>query len=62
MMLPSSEVMPTARVLVVDDEPMVREVLERYLAREGFDVDRPPTDRRRSAWRRRRRRTSCCWT
>lgn len=27
------------RVLVVDDEPMVREVLARYLAREGFDVD-----------------------
>jgi len=39
MVLPSSEVMPTARVLVVDDEPMVREVLVRYLAREGFDVD-----------------------
>ena len=27
------------RVLVVDDEPMVREVLARYLARDGFDVD-----------------------
>jgi two-component system response regulator ResD len=27
------------RVLVVDDEPMVREVLVRYLEREGFDVD-----------------------
>jgi DNA-binding response OmpR family regulator len=39
MVLPSSEVMPTARVLVVDDEPMVREVLVRYLAREGFDVE-----------------------
>ncbi len=26
------------RVLVVDDEPMVREVLERYLEREGFAV------------------------
>src|SRR6266542_5699245 len=24
------------RVLIVDDEPMVREVLERYLARSGF--------------------------
>ncbi len=27
------------RVLVVDDEPMVREVLARYLSREGFDVE-----------------------
>jgi len=27
------------RVLVVDDEPMVREVLALYLAREGFDVE-----------------------
>ena len=27
------------RVLVVDDEPMVREVLARYLEREGFQVD-----------------------
>lgn len=27
-----------ARVLVVDDEPMVLEVVERYLAREGFAV------------------------
>ncbi len=26
------------RVLVVDDDPIVREVLERYLAREGFAV------------------------
>jgi two-component system response regulator ResD len=28
-----------ARVLVVDDEPMVRDVLTRYLRRNGFDVD-----------------------
>jgi len=28
-----------AHVLVVDDEPMVREVLARYLAREGFGVE-----------------------
>lgn len=28
----------TARVLVVDDERMVTEVIERYLAREGYDV------------------------
>jgi DNA-binding response OmpR family regulator len=27
------------RVLVVDDEPMVREVLTRYLAHEGFEVE-----------------------
>lgn len=27
------------RVLVVDDEPIVREVLARYLARSGFQVD-----------------------
>jgi DNA-binding response OmpR family regulator len=31
--------MSEGRVLVVDDEPMVREVLERYLEREGFAVD-----------------------
>src|SRR5688572_16790116 len=35
MMVP----MDGARVLVVDDEPMVRDVLARYLAREGFAVD-----------------------
>jgi DNA-binding response OmpR family regulator len=29
---------PPARVLVVDDDPIVREVLTRYLEREGFDV------------------------
>ncbi|MGH2683900.1 MAG: response regulator transcription factor [Actinomycetota bacterium] len=27
------------RILVVDDEPIVREVLSRYLARDGFAVD-----------------------
>jgi DNA-binding response OmpR family regulator len=27
------------RVLVVDDEPMVRDVLGRYLARDGFEVE-----------------------
>ena len=31
--------MSEARILVVDDEPMVREVLTRYLEREGFVVD-----------------------
>jgi DNA-binding NtrC family response regulator len=28
-----------ARVLVVDDEPIVREVVARYLARAGYEVD-----------------------
>jgi two-component system, OmpR family, response regulator ResD len=28
-----------ARVLVVDDEPIVRDVLGRYLTRDGFEVD-----------------------
>jgi DNA-binding response OmpR family regulator len=32
-------VMTDARVLIVDDEPMVRDVLTRYLKREGFTVD-----------------------
>ncbi len=27
------------RVLIVDDDPIVRDVLERYLVRDGFDVD-----------------------
>ncbi|HEU4528683.1 MAG TPA: response regulator transcription factor [Actinomycetota bacterium] len=31
--------MHATRVLVVDDEPMVREVLARYLEKEGFAVD-----------------------
>ncbi len=30
---------PNGRVLVVDDEPMVREVVTRYLERDGFRVD-----------------------
>jgi len=31
--------MSDVRVLVVDDEPMVREVLARYLEAEGFAVE-----------------------
>jgi DNA-binding response OmpR family regulator len=31
--------MDARRVLVVDDEPMMREVLTRYLERDGFDVE-----------------------
>jgi two-component system response regulator ResD len=27
------------RVLIVDDDPIVRDVLERYLVRDGYDVD-----------------------
>ena len=30
---------PSPRVLVVDDEPVVRDVLSRYLTHEGFEVD-----------------------
>ena len=30
---------PSPRVLVVDDEPVVRDVLTRYLRHEGFEVD-----------------------
>jgi two-component system, OmpR family, response regulator ResD len=30
---------PEARVLVVDDEPMVRDVLSRYLEQSGFEVE-----------------------
>lgn len=33
------EVVTKSRVLIVDDEPMVLDVLVRYLLREGFDVD-----------------------
>ena len=31
--------MPQATVLIVDDEPLVREILSRYLSRDGFRVD-----------------------
>ena len=31
--------MDDVRVLIVDDEPMVRDVLARYLLKEGFEVD-----------------------
>ena len=34
--------MPADRVLVVDDEPMVRDVLARYLTQDGFEVETAP--------------------
>jgi DNA-binding response OmpR family regulator len=37
MMRPAAE-MASYRVLVVDDEPMVTEVVERYLVNDGFEV------------------------
>ena len=43
------------RVLVVDDEPVVRDVLTRYLTHEGFEVIPPQTDTLRSAPSRRAR-------
>jgi DNA-binding response OmpR family regulator len=33
-----NDTMARFRILVVDDEPMVTEVVERYLVRDGFDV------------------------
>jgi DNA-binding response OmpR family regulator len=35
-----------ARVLVIDDEPMVRDVLSRYLAQGGFEVEAAPDGER----------------
>jgi DNA-binding response OmpR family regulator len=37
---------PQPRVLVVDDEPMVRDVLSRYLERSGFEVEAAPDGER----------------
>ena len=31
--------MSEGTVLIVDDEPLVREILSRYLTRDGFAVD-----------------------
>jgi DNA-binding response OmpR family regulator len=38
-----STMTPTERILVVDDEPMVREVVVAYLEREGFRVNEAST-------------------
>ena len=49
-----NDVMPTElvgrRVLVVDDEPMVREVVCAYLSREGFSVDEVADGRAALEW------------
>jgi DNA-binding response OmpR family regulator len=37
--LDNEDHMPKATVLIVDDEPLVREILSRYLTRDGFAVD-----------------------
>jgi len=37
------------KVLVVDDEPTIVEVVARYLERAGYEATRPPTGRRRCA-------------
>jgi CheY-like chemotaxis protein len=51
------------RVLVVDDEPMVREVLARYLPRRrAMPSTSPKTESRRSPPTRRRSRTWSCGT
>ena len=54
---------PTAaRVLVVDDDPTVSDVVRRYLERAGFVVDRPATARPRSPSPPSVRRTWSCST
>jgi DNA-binding response OmpR family regulator len=35
----SSDITPAARILVIEDDPTPAEVVARYLAREGFDVE-----------------------
>ena len=42
---------PEARLLVVDDEPNIRELLSASLRYAGFEVPPPPTASRRSRWR-----------
>jgi len=39
---------PEARLLVVDDEPNIRELLSASLRYAGFEVASPPTGSRRS--------------
>ncbi len=52
-----------ATVLVVDDEPIVREVVVRYLEREGYTtLEADDGDRARAAARAASRPTSSCST
>ena len=52
-----------ATVLVVDDEPIVRDVVVRYLQRDGFDtLEAGDGDAARGDHRERRRRISSCST
>lgn len=44
-MIPLMSSAKSEKILVVDDEPMVREVVVAYLEREGFDVDEAATGR-----------------
>lgn len=51
-----------ARVLIVDDEPAVREALRRSLAFEGTTPRSPPTDSPRWSRRTATAPTRSCWT
>src|SRR5436309_434259 len=37
--MPPRAASPTARILVIDDEPLIRDTLAEYLAQQGFTVD-----------------------
>ena len=49
-------------ILVVDDEPTLRETLVDALEADGFRVVAPPTAERRWLGSARNARTSSCWT
>ena len=50
------------RVLVVEDESKLAELLARGLREEGHPPTRPLAVRKGSGWPRRRRTTRSCWT
>ena len=50
------------RLLLVEDDPALTDLLQWHFAREDFDVAIPATARRRCARRGRRRPTSSCST